>query len=31
LLDAGLDKDRATLDENRIPNPELTRQPEPSP
>jgi tetratricopeptide (TPR) repeat protein len=31
LLDAGLDKDRATLDENRIPNPELTQQPEPSP
>ncbi|MDP9147322.1 MAG: hypothetical protein M3N22_06655, partial [Acidobacteriota bacterium] len=27
LLDAGLDKDRAALGENRIPNPELTQQP----
>jgi tetratricopeptide (TPR) repeat protein len=27
LLDARLDKDRATLDENRVPNPELTQQP----
>ncbi len=28
LLDSGLDKDRAALGENRIPNPELTAQPE---
>jgi tetratricopeptide (TPR) repeat protein len=27
LLDSGLDKDRAALGENRIPNPELTQQP----
>jgi tetratricopeptide (TPR) repeat protein len=27
LLDSGLDKDRAALGENRIPNPELSRQP----
>ena len=27
LLDAGLEKDRAALDENRVPNPELTQQP----
>jgi tetratricopeptide (TPR) repeat protein len=27
LLDAGLDKDRAALGENRIPNPELIQQP----
>ena len=28
LLDSGLDKDRAALGESRIPNPELTVQPE---
>jgi tetratricopeptide (TPR) repeat protein len=28
LLDSALDKDRARLGDNRIPNPELTRQPE---
>jgi tetratricopeptide (TPR) repeat protein len=27
LLDAGLEKDRAAIDENRVPNPELTQQP----
>ncbi|MEQ1474083.1 MAG: hypothetical protein ABLQ96_09685, partial [Candidatus Acidiferrum sp.] len=27
LLDSGLDKDRAALGENRIPNPELTAEP----
>ena len=27
ILDSGLDKDRAALGENRVPNPELTQQP----